>query len=211
MNVRTQAQPARVRIEGYAVVSIDGMIADRNRHMPEALRIDADQRFFAASLDAANAIAHGRYSHERQPHSESRRRLILTKRVPSIEPEPSNPLSVLWNPAGSSFAEACSAIGLTEGVLAVIGGTDVFGEFLRLGYDAFHLSRAGEVQLPGGRPLFPPACGPTPDEVLVRHGLTPARGRVLDFTARLDLVTWRRLRPQIDPRTSRSASAEHKE
>ena len=59
-----------LRIEGYAIVSVDGMIADRKGRMPNALRIDADQRFFAASLDVASAVAHGRYSHEQQPHSE---------------------------------------------------------------------------------------------------------------------------------------------
>ena len=42
-----------LRIEGYAIVSVDGMIADRKGRMPDALRIDADQRFFAAGLDVA--------------------------------------------------------------------------------------------------------------------------------------------------------------
>jgi hypothetical protein len=34
--------------------------------------------------------------------------------------------------------------------LAVIGGTGVFGLFLEIGYDSFHLSRARNVRLPGG-------------------------------------------------------------
>jgi dihydrofolate reductase len=196
--VVAEGPPPRVRVEGYAIVSIDGMIADCKRHMPDALRLDADQRFFEASLDAADAVAHGRNSHELQPHSEGRRRLILTRKVASIGPEPSNPMAILWNPAGCSLAEACRAIGLIEGILAVIGGTDVFGEFLRIGYDAFHLSRAGQVHLPGGRPLFPPGCGPTPEGVLAHHGLIPVREQVLEPAAQLNLVTWRRLRPRAD-------------
>jgi hypothetical protein len=32
--------------------------------------------------------------------------------------------------------------GAPDGALAVIGGTDVFGLFLEIGYDSFHLSRA---------------------------------------------------------------------
>jgi dihydrofolate reductase len=154
-----------LRVEGYAIVSVDHTIADRNGRMPNALRIDADQRFFAASLDVASAVAHGRYSHEQQPHSQGRRRLILTRRVAGIEPDASNPLAVLWNPAGCSLAQACVSMGVTAGVLAVIGGTAVFGEFLHIGYDAFHLTRAGRARLPGGRPLFPQiACGMAPEE-----------------------------------------------
>jgi dihydrofolate reductase len=182
-----------LRIEGYAIVSVDGMIADRKGRMPDALRIDADQRFFAASLDVASVVAHGRHSHEQQPHSEGRRRLILTRKIGGIEPGPSNPLAILWNPAGCSLAQACVSMGVTAGVVAVIGGTDVFGEFLHIGYDAFHLTCAAGAHLPGGRPLFPQmACGMTPEEVLADHGLAPGPVQVLDRAAGATLVTWRR-------------------
>jgi hypothetical protein len=185
--------PVALRVEGYAIVSVEGTIADRNGRMPNALRIDADQRFFAASLDVATAVAHGRYSHEQQPHSQGRRRLILTRRVAGIVPDPSNPLAVLWNPAGCSLAQACVSMGVTAGVLAVIGGTAVFGEFLHIGYDAFHLTRAGRARLSGGRLLFPQiACGMTPEEVLADHGLAPGAVQVLDRAAEATLVTWRR-------------------
>jgi hypothetical protein len=33
-------------IEGYAVVSADGVIADRNGHMPDGLKHEPDARFF---------------------------------------------------------------------------------------------------------------------------------------------------------------------
>jgi hypothetical protein len=50
--------------EGYAIVSANGMIADRNHEMPAGLRIEADARFFATALDAATIVVHGRNSHE---------------------------------------------------------------------------------------------------------------------------------------------------
>jgi dihydrofolate reductase len=179
-------------VEGYAIVSVDGMLADRNGVMPDVLRIDADQHFFADSLDHADLVVHGRHSHENQPHSGTRRRLIATRSVAAIAPDPSNPLARLWNPAGASFTQACQALGLSDGVVAIIGGTDVFGLFLDVGYDAFYLSHAGRVRLPGGRPVFPQIPAQTADTVLRAHGLEPGPVQVLDAQADATLVTWRR-------------------
>ena len=39
------------RIEAYAIVSTDGMLANAAGIMPEELKFDADQRFFAQGLD----------------------------------------------------------------------------------------------------------------------------------------------------------------
>ena len=88
-----------------------------------------------------------------------------------------------WNPAGADLAEAWAALGLSGGLLAVIGGTDVFGLFLETGYDAFHLSRAARACLPGGRPVFPGIPPHTPEELLSKRGLKPAPARVLDPSA----------------------------
>jgi hypothetical protein len=107
---------------GYAIVSADGMLADRNGKMPEGLKIDADVRFFNQGLDRAALVVHGRNSHEQQAGSDRRRRLIVTHRVVPLAAHPSIPLAQLWNPAGASFAEACHAIGVTEGMAAVTGG-----------------------------------------------------------------------------------------
>jgi dihydrofolate reductase len=179
-----------VRTEGFAIVSIDGMLADSAGHMPEALKVEADQRFFATSLDRVEAAVHGRHSHEGQPNSPHRRRLIVTRRISGIEPDPENPLARLWNPAGASFSAACAALGVERGTVAVIGGTDVFGLFLDIGYDAFHLSRANKVRLPGGRPVFPQVPAQTPEAVLASHGLQPGERRVLDAQVDATLVTW---------------------
>jgi hypothetical protein len=180
------------RIEGYAIVSMDGMLANTAGIMPEELKNDADARFFSAGLDGAAAIVHGRHSHEGQPNSPRRRRLIVTRRVAATEPEPSNVNALLWNPKGASFENALRALGVHDGVVAVIGGTNVFGMFLDIGYDAFHLSRAGRVRLPGGRPVFPQVPARTPEKVLADHGLKPGARRVLDAASDVTLTNWTR-------------------
>ncbi len=84
----------------------------------------------------------------------SRRRLVVTRQVAGVAPDPNNPKARLWNPAGSLLEDACAALGLSSGTVAVIGGPRVFTLFLKLGYDCFHLSRAVNVRLPGGLPVF---------------------------------------------------------
>jgi hypothetical protein len=180
------------RIEGLAIVSADGMIADANGLQPEALKLEADQRFFHATLDAATALAHGRNSGEGGPHMARRRRLILTRTVPGLAPAPQAGDAVLWNPSGASLDQAWAALGLSGGLLAVIGGTEPFGLFLDMGYDAFHLSRAGKAHLPGGRPVFPGIPPLTPEQLLERRGLTPGAAHFLDESNDLSLVSWRR-------------------
>jgi dihydrofolate reductase len=187
----------RSRIEGYAIVSADGMIADADGRMPNSLVIEADQRFFQDGLDRAAAIVHGRHSHEGGPRAARRHRLILTRKVAALAPDPSHPNALLWNPVGASLAEARQALGAPEGTLAVIGGTEVFGLFLPL-YDAFHLSRAAHARLPGGRPVFPDVPAHSPEELLARHGLAPGERRDLDPVAGVSVVTWLRQRDRTD-------------
>jgi hypothetical protein len=180
------------RIEGLAVISADGMIADARGIQPDALKIEADQRFFHATLDEATALAHGRNSAEGGPHMARRRRLILTHMVKDLARDPRNDKAVYWNPAGASLEQAWNALGLSGGLLAVIGGTEPFGLFLELGYDAFHLSHASQARLPGGRPVFPGIPPAAPEALLAQHGLKPDPVRVLDEKAGLTMVTWRR-------------------
>ena len=81
-------------------------------------------------------------------------------------------------------------MGICVGTAAVTGGTEVFSLFLDIGFVAFHLSRAGKVLIPGGRPVFPEVPGLTPEQVLSRRGLLPGPVRVLDAEAEATLVTW---------------------
>jgi dihydrofolate reductase len=184
--------PAPV-IEGYAVVSADGMIADRNGHMPDGLKHEPDARFFRKGLDSAVLVVHGRNSHEQQgPISDRRRRLVVSDRTPGFSAHPSLPNAWVWNPASMPFAEACRKIGVTGGKIAISGGGGVFGLFLKIGFDTFHLSRAGKLLLPGGRPVFPDVPAKTPEQVLTEHGLKADPVQVLDAAEDVTLVSWRR-------------------
>ena len=182
------------RVEGYAIVSADGMIADSNGVMPDTIRNDADQRFLQAELDRAAVVVHGRHSNEGGPRAARRKRIIVTRQIASIAPDPSHPNALLWNPAGATPAEAVAAIAAADGTIAIIGGTEVFGLFLPI-YDAFHLTRAARAQIPGGRPLFPQSgLHATPDDVLARQGLQPGPRRDIDAAAGITLTTWTRER-----------------
>jgi hypothetical protein len=183
--------PSPHRIEGYAIVTEDGMVADAGRVMPDSLKFEADQNFFERGLDGVDVVVHGRRSHERQPHSYLRRRLILTRQVPAIAAHPKNEKALFWNPAGASFEQALAALGTPDGIVGIIGGPDVFGMFLDR-YDVFYLSRAPDVRLPGGRPVFPEVPKRTPEEVLASHGLAPGQRQVLDPAKGLAVVGWQR-------------------
>jgi dihydrofolate reductase len=187
--------PSR-RIEGYAVVSEDGMIANATGHTPDLLKFEADRRFFERGIDGVDIVVHGRHSREEQPGSGARRRLILTREISAVAADPSNENAVLWNPAGASFEQALAAFGGPDSRIGILGGTDVFGLFLRR-YDAFHLSRVPNAWLPGGRPVFPEVPMQTPEEVLARHGLHPGARQVLDPAHGVTVVSWRRS-PQFD-------------
>jgi hypothetical protein len=82
-------------------------------------------------------------------------------------------------------------LGAPDGSVGIIGGTDVFEMFLDH-YDVFHLSRAPDVRLPGGRPVFREVPTRTPEEVLASHGLDRGQRQLLDPVRGLAIVSWRR-------------------
>ena len=181
------------RIEAYAIASGDGMIADETGFMPKSLTLEADQRFFMQALDRAGVVAHGRLSQEDQPNSPKRSRLILTRKVAGLAPDPDNANTKLWNPAGASLEEACSSVGCLSGTVAVLGGPDIYCYFLGVGYDCFYLNRAPELKLPGGVPVFGRGrLGKTPEQVLSAAGLEPDPVQWLDDN--VTLVEWTRRR-----------------
>ena len=172
----------RFRIVGYVIASADGRIADASGHMPGSLKLDADVRFFENGLDHVDAVVHGRHSHEGHPKSAGRRRLILTHGVPALAPDPHNGKALLWNPAGASFEEALAALGVSSGTVAIIGGPLVYTQFLKRGYDNFHLSRATKVWIPDGLPVFirETPGGGEPEAALAAAGLAPGHTMWLD-------------------------------
>src|ERR1035437_7450302 len=168
------------------------MLANVAGIMPDSLKFDADQDFFERRLDGVDVVVHGHHSHEQQPHSHLRRRLILTRQVPAIAADPSNEKALFWNPGGASFEQALIALGVPDGSVGVIGGTEVFGMFLDR-YDVFYLSRAPGVRMPDGRPVFPEVPAQPPEEVLKRHGLDRGQRQGLDPTKGLAVVSWQLL------------------
>src|SRR5256714_14070082 len=180
-----------LRIEGYVIVSADGMLADARNVMPDELKFEGDKAFFTAALDRADLIVHGRNSYEDQPNSPRRRRIILTRKVDAIAPDPSNPKSTLWNPAGASFDAACHHAGVDAGTVAVIGGPGVFGMFMDR-YDAFWLSVVADLLLTSGEPCFPGVPDRSPQDILAAHGLRPGEPRMLDPAEQVSVTPWRR-------------------
>jgi dihydrofolate reductase len=181
------------RVEGYAIVSTEGMIANAEGVMPDVIRSNADQKFLQSELDRAAVIVHGRHSSEGGPRAAQRKRIILTRQVASLSDDPAHPHSVLWNPAGAIFEAALSRLGVTDGLIAILGGTEVFDLFLPL-YDAFHLTRALHAKIPAGRPVFS-QVGPreTPEDVLTDAGLKPGHRQDLDAATAITLTTWTRI------------------
>jgi hypothetical protein len=180
-----------LRIEGYVIVSADGMLADARNVMPDELKFEGDKAFFTAALDRADLILHGRNSYEDQPNSPRRRRVVLTREVEAIAPDPANPNATLWNPAGATFEAACAQAGVRDGTVAIIGGPGVFGMFMDR-YDVFWLSVAPRVRLPGGEPCFPGVPARTPQEILAAHGLRAGALQMLDAVHDVTVTPWRR-------------------
>jgi hypothetical protein len=180
-----------LRIEGYVIVSADGMLANAAHVMPDELRFEGDKQFFTDALDRADLIVHGRNSDEAQPNSPKRKRIRLTSTVPALAPDPSNPNATLWNPAGASFEAACERAGAGSGTVAIIGGPGVFGMFLDR-YDTFWLSQAPRVRIPDGEACLPGVPERSPQAVLAAHGLTPGNAQILDAAHDVSVTPWRR-------------------
>jgi dihydrofolate reductase len=177
------------RIEAYVIASADGMLADASGVQPASLHFEADSRHFQDGLDKADAVVNGRHSAEGQPNSARRLRLVVTRQVASVAHDPDNLKARLWNPAGASVEEACAALGIRSGTIAIIGGPQVYALFLKLGYDCFHLSRAMRVRLPGGMPVFGrERFGGDPDATLTAAGLRP--GTAISLEDGLTLTDW---------------------
>jgi len=185
------------RIDGYVIVSADGMLANAAHVMPDELKFEGDKQFFNAALDRADLIVHGRHSYEDQPNSPRRKRIIVTRRIATIAPDPSNPKATLWNPAGASFEAACDFAGVRSGTVAIIGGPDVFAMFMD-SYDTFWLSQAPRVRLPGGEPCFPGVPARSPQAILAAHGLKAGEAQLLDSANDVSVTPWRRV-GQISP------------
>ena len=180
------------RIEGYVIVSADGMLANADHVMPDALKFEGDQQFFTAALDRADLIVHGRHSYEDQPNSPRRKRLDPDPDA-SLRSRPIHPTQghlVESRRARPSKPPAIAAAG--AGTVAIIGGPQVFAMFMDR-YDTFWLSQAPRVRLPGGQPCFPGVPAQSPQDILAAHGLRAGKPQILDAAAAVSVTPWRRV------------------
>ena len=180
-----------LHIEGYVIVSADGMLANAAHVMPDELKFKGDKQFFTDALDRADLIVHGRHSFEDQPNSPRRNRIVLTRTIASLAPDPSNPRATLWNPAGAPFEAACQRAGVKSGTVAIIGGPVVFAMFLDR-YDTFWLSQAPLVRIPDGEGCFPGVPTQSPRAILAAHGLKAGEAQMLDPAHEVSVTPWRR-------------------
>lgn len=141
-----------ILVEGHAIVSSDGMIADATGAMPPELRNDADWHLFQAALDRSALVVLGRIGHARHPNP-GRRRLVLTRSVETLASDPADPLATYWNPSGIDIAQIVATLGISEGTIAVTGGTGVFDHFLPL-YDRFVLAEVRGLRMQNCTPCF---------------------------------------------------------
>jgi dihydrofolate reductase len=168
------------------------MLANAHRVMPDRLKFEGDKQFFNAALDRADLIVHGRHSCEDQPNSPKRKRIIVTRSIDALAPDPSNPKATLWNPTGATFEAACDGAGVDSGTVAIIGGPNVFAMFLDR-YDTFWLSQALQVRIPDGEPCFPGVPQRSPQDILAAHGLKAGDAQTLDAAEGVSVTPWRRV------------------
>ncbi|MGM4885552.1 dihydrofolate reductase family protein [Tardiphaga sp. 20_F10_N6_6] len=180
------------RFNGYVIVSADGMLADASGVMPDTLKFPGDLAFFTAGLDRADLIVHGRHSFEDQPNSPKRKRIIVSRSIAAVGPDPENNKATLWNPAGASFEDACAHASVYAGTVAVIGGPSVFEMFFDR-IDVFWLSQAPHVRLPGGEGCFPGVPERSPQDILSSHGLQASEVQILDSAHEVTVTAWRRV------------------
>ena len=176
---------SQLTVEGHAIVSADGMIADAEGLMPPQLRNEADFAFFQNALDQAALVVSGRLGHERHPNP-GRRRLVLTHGVTALESDPGYPLVTFWNPAGMKIDEVLQRLGVISGTIAITGGTGTYEIFLPH-YDLFVLAEVRGFTLPGGTPCF--SAG-HPRFVLSGAGYEPRDITVIDAAAGVTQSYW---------------------
>ena len=98
-------------VDGYVIVSADGMLADATGVMPDSLKFEGDKEFFTAALDHADLIVHGRNSHEGQSNSPRRKRIVLTRRIGAIAPDPANARAIERRIANdAALAAECGSV-----------------------------------------------------------------------------------------------------
>lgn len=177
------------QIHLYAVVSADDCIADANGNMPKSLMNDADWQYFQRELDSCALVILGRHSHLAVPNAAKRHRVVMSRSVAGLNQRAD---AHWWNPDDLPLAKLLKLLVPAGGKIGVPGGQAVFEYFLKHQTDAFHLTRAPHVKLPGGRKLF--SGRQSAERRLVKAGLAAAVSQMLDHDTDMVLTVWHRAR-----------------
>ena len=184
------AKSGAIEIAGYAIVSDDDRIAGADGLVPPSLRNEKDWNYYQSAL--------AQLGPDRVRPSQPRTRAERKGRPASRGLErPDRPRAARRTPGGGtrrcmSWKEVAKELLPQGGRVAAPGGQGVFDLFLKIGYDAFHLSRAHGVTLPGGRAIFS-ACdrGLSAAAVLEKAGLRVSEKIPLDPAHGVDTTIWR--------------------
>jgi hypothetical protein len=178
-----------IEIHGYAIVSDDDKIADKNGSIPPSLRNDKDWEQYQAALASSDLVVFARVSHENEPETHGVPRVVVSRGLVGLERRTD---AWWWNPALIAWEDVVARVLPEGGEVAAPGGQTVFDLFLKIGYDVFHLARARGVELPGGRAVFS-ECeqGVHAEAVLGKYGLQPAERIELDPTQGVEMNIFR--------------------
>jgi hypothetical protein len=181
-----------IEIKGYAIVSDDDRIAGRDGLIPASLRNEKDWECFQRALADSDLVVLGHRSHELAPNVRGDQRLVISRGAAGLEQHAN---VWWWNPTRVSWVLVAKELLPRGGDVAVPGGQAVFDLFLKIGFDAFHLSRAHGVRLSGGRALFSSCdAGLSAEAVLTSAGLRVSEKIVLDAEHDVDMSVWRAVR-----------------
>jgi hypothetical protein len=185
----TADQVRSIEIHGYAIVSDDDMIAAADGLTPVSLRNEKDWEYYQRAKARSALVVFARHSHELEPNVSGNPRLVVSQRAAGLERRAD---AWWWNPAKTGW-DAVAKLLPSGGEVAVCGGQGAFDLFLDIGYDAFHLSRAHGVRLPGGRAVFS-ACerGVAAEAVLAQAGLSLSETIPLDPHHGVEMKVWRK-------------------
>lgn len=176
------------QLHGYAIISDDDCIADRNGELPESLKNKADWDYFQGQLDRSVLSILGRRSHQSAPNPKHRRRVVVSSGRRGLTQGSD---AWWWNPADLSLTGMLEILVPEGGRIAVPGGCRVFDLVLGHGFDSFHLARKTGLVLPGGVPIFSGVReGSTAEDCLAERGLKPAIAEMLDPSDNVTLTVW---------------------
>jgi hypothetical protein len=187
-----KAKSRPTEIHGYAIVSDDDRIAGPDGLVPLSLRNEKDWDYYQGALARSDLIVFGRRNHDAEPNVRGDQRLVISSSAAGLEQRAD---AWWWSPARTNWAEVAKRLLPLGGEVAVPGGQAVFDLFLEIGFDAFHLSRAHGVTLPGGRAVFS-ACdaGLSAEAVLAGAGLRVSEKIALDPQHGVEMNVWRTVR-----------------